>query len=240
MLYRTPDPSYNEQQLRYKRQWQARHAAQRDTPYIAYDRAEEAQRKAQTLRDIADNDRELQMEAAAFKGIQAARVLPDAFEGLFTVFGVIDDAGTRTHPGCFKNVRIDIIDYFHRHDHGRYGAVAQVKAIWEITRDELPIYVRAAYPEATGGAVVVRQYLDTPNGRAARAWVTGGFLKEMSYSYFPGRRTTHTLPDGRAVTDIYDLELNEVSDALQGAVPGTMAITGTKHVSFLQGRYRRV
>ncbi len=256
--------AYAEQQLRLKAQWerQQRSAAtlrdlkadrqynaqldrlldglDRDTQrLLAFGRQSDAARKAQALRDLEDDERQYRLEQAQFKAIQQARAQPDAIEGLFTVHGVVSACGTRTHPGCFKGVNYRNVEYLHQHDR-QYGNVARIKALWEITRDELPAYVRAAYPEATGGAVIVRAYLDTENGRAARQWVTGGHLKHMSYEFTPHRTTTRTLADGRTVRDLYEVDLVEVSDIHEGAVPGTMAISGTKRMSILEGRYRRV
>jgi hypothetical protein len=235
MLYRTPDPPYNEQQLRYKRQWQARQATKRDNPYIAYDRAEEAQRKAQTQRDIAENEHELKMERAAFKGIQAARVAPDAYEGLACVYGVVDAHGDRFHPGCFKEARG--VEYWFDHNE-TYGRTADILALWEIGRKELPLVVQLDHPEATGGLVVVRRYRDDGNGPAAKAWIQDG-IKGISVSFRPERTTTRTT-NGRTVRDIHRADLWEISDARNGGVvPGVIPVTGFKQLSLLEGSYRR-
>jgi hypothetical protein len=245
--------AYAEQQMRYKRQWeQRRSAAPVVSARLLRDLAEmereenqaNAQRQARLQRDLADDDRQFRLEQARFKHIQAMRTADGSFEGLACVYGTIGAWSpkllgcSRFLPGCFAKARPADVPYWFDHDE-TYGPVADVLALWEITRKELPIAVQVAYPEALGGLVVVRRYKDTDNGKAARGWLTNG-TKGISVSFHSRKTTGHTI-DGRQVIDIHEADLVEVSDGRnRGAVPGVMPVCGTKQLSCLRGQYRRI
>ena len=157
-------------------------------------------------------------------------------EGLFCIYGVIDEEGDRFHPGVFKHEGETQIPFLHRHEWGA-GAVAEVKAIREITRDELPALIKVMYPEATGGAMVVRQYYGNNNGISAKQWAQKSKMG-MSFTFSVDREAV-SIENGREVRDIYRADLYEICDTPYPVVPGTMAWTGNNQFSFLKGRYSR-
>jgi len=159
-------------------------------------------------------------------------------EGLAAVYGVTTTTGHRFHQGAFAKASAHDIEYFFRHDQGKWGTVADVLALWEVTLDELPPMVRFDHPEATGGLMVVRKYCDHENGQAARQWLHSGQIKGLSMGFIR-RRTTTRHEHGQDVIDVYEGELYEISDCLEGACPGTMPVTGTHQFSLLQKGYRR-
>lgn len=201
----------------------------------------DAELKAQAERDWIEDERQIKIEQAQFK----ARIPTDdrSYEGIAAVYGVVVDAlGIRFQPGCFKRARISDVQYWWEHNEGpsgRVGTTAEVTALYEVTRKELPTLLQLSHPEATGGLVVVRRYKDRDNGQAALDWIRSGRVMGLSVAYKNCRTTTRT-EDGRRVTDIYDADLVEISDTRRGgACPGVMPVTGTKQYSILQGRYHR-
>ncbi len=209
------------EQLTRKVCWQV----QRDTAEEArMIRVEDARRKARALRDYKDSLDEM--------GVYAPDPERLEIEGLFCVYGLVDTAGERANPGMFAGVKVRDVEYWHNHDR-KCREVAEVRAIWEVTRDELPLIIQRKHPEATGGAVVVRRYdLGDATSRAAFELVKDGRCAQMSFGYHRVQ-TSKTWEHGREVTDLWEVTLTEISDVYAGACPGTMAITGAAGFSRL-------
>ena len=82
LSYKTPS------QAELKRRWEAQRGPQYN-PYVAHEMAREAEWKRLALKDVADEERQIRLEAAQFKGIQAARAADGAYEGLACVYGAV-------------------------------------------------------------------------------------------------------------------------------------------------------
>lgn len=106
--------------------------------------------------------------------------------------------------------------------------VAVVKALREVPRDELPEAVLKVAPNATGGAEVIREYLDTPRGNEVLAAIKAGAVTEMSYAYDAIKFDFVTKEDGRQIRNLYEEKLFETSDVLWGANEATLASKGLR------------
>lgn len=152
----------------------------------------------------------------------------DTVKGLATVFGVVDSYGDRSHSGLFANAVPGKVRFLWNHQMDSVP-VAVITGLYEIGRADLPTAVRVTLPEATGGVVVERRYLDTARGQEVKAAVVSGAVTEMSYGFDPVRSAMTRAADGTVVRELQLAELWEISDvALRGAVPGTMANMAAK------------
>lgn len=114
--------------------------------------------------------------------------------GIYAVIGNRDNVGDRIANGAFakthKESRKNIV---HLWDHGQ-GEItlptATIEDLYEIGKSDLPDEVLAHSPDATGAAVVVRTYLDTPYSNHLLAAIDSGAIKQMSFAY--------TIPKGKS------------------------------------------
>ncbi len=161
-------------------------------------------------------------ELKTFQSI-VTKAAGNTIEGLWTVYGVVDSYGDRAHAGLWRGATPSSVRFMWNHDLEAVP-VARITKLLEVGRADLPAAVRARYPEATGGAVVERTYLDTPRAQEVKAAVLAGAVTEMSYAYDPKQTGQGREPNGEQVRELYHVDLFEISDvALRGAVPGTMS-----------------
>lgn len=160
-------------------------------------------------------------------------------EGLCCLFNVVMTNGDRLQPGCFRDAKVKSTYWYYSHQE-EYGRTADVKALYEVTRSQLPLETQKAFPQATGGLVAVRLYRTDPktNGNEAFELLVNGTIKGLSVCYIPMKMHT-TVRDGKTIRDVYEADLSEISDALKPACPGTIAILGSREFSKLEGRYKR-
>ena len=136
------------------------------------------------------------------------------FEGVASVFGVIDDEGDRIISGAYTKTL--------RH------APAKIRCLWqhnmsmmpvgvylclaEVGRADLPQATQAAYPQATGGLWVAGYVLPTAAGDDLLACLQNGAVREMSINgYLIGdlKPDEADLPAVRRV--LREIDLVEVS-----------------------------
>ncbi len=205
---------------------------------LATPEAKRTDRQIETLWEAQRAEQEYGDRGLAF----SHRCEGDEIEGLFVIFNVVNGNAMRFHAGMFKHVgELRHVHFYQNHNNGNYGNLARIKAIWEIDRMDLPSSIQRIYPEAEGGAVVVRQYLDHENGQAARAWLKAQRVKGMSFCHSNVKSSTSIDPDGRTVRDVYEAVLHEVSDITdesEPAEPCTLAFTGNSAGSILEGNYQ--
>jgi HK97 family phage prohead protease len=149
--------------------------------------------------------------------------------GVFAVHGNVDDGMDRSHPGAFADTKVDGRDrvrFLWQHDSNQ-PPIAVVKSVRELARSELPPAVLAYAPEATGGAEVVREYLDTPRGNEVLAGLKAGAIQEMSYAYDVAAYSfTEEEDTGRTIRELQKLRLFDISDVSWGMNPATVASKG--------------
>jgi hypothetical protein len=111
--------------------------------------------------------------------------------GVFCVHGNRDDGRDRSHNGALADYgqggRIRVRHLWNHGggwlDRGQTPPIAAIKAIRELSREQLPEAVVKFAPDATGGVEVEREYLDTPRGNEILAGIKAGAIDEMSYAY---------------------------------------------------------
>lgn len=147
--------------------------------------------------------------------------------GVFAVHGNLDSGGDISQNGSFQkqleNGDRDRVVFLWNHD-SWIPPIASIKDIYEIDRAALPPQVKEYAPDATGGAVVVREYLQGVQlADHVFAGLEAGAIKEMSYAYDIvkgewGER------DGMRVHFLEELKLYDVSDVPWGMNPATSAV----------------
>ena len=163
------------------------------------------------------------------KGIEGRTVT-----GIFSVFGVLDTQVDVIHPGAFlKTIRERGGRALHLWQHDFWSPpTAVIRELREIGIDELPDAVRAEWPEATGGVLVKREYLDTPRGNEILAALKAGSPLQMSFGYDPVRYDFEETEDVGRIRHLREVRLWETSDVLWGANEATVANTAALAVPF--------
>lgn len=141
--------------------------------------------------------------------------------GFSSIFGNVDDGGDVIEPGAYRKTlaeRGGRLRWLWQHDAG-LPPTAKIVEIREAERDELPAEVLAQFPEASGGLLVKREYLDTPRGNEVLAGLRAGAIGEMSIGY---DAIQAEYPQGLAVAGrtvrrrLKEIRLWECSDVLWG------------------------
>lgn len=145
----------------------------------------------------------------------------NVIEGVFAVHGNIDHGGDRGHLGMFKNATPDRVRFLWNHIYSDVPT-AVVKDVKEIGRAQLPKQVLQMAPEATGGAIVVREYLKTTKAQEIKEAVLKGAVREMSYGYNVINHKNTSEGNG-TVRELLEVDLIEVSDVIWGMNGATVA-----------------
>lgn len=153
--------------------------------------------------------------------------------GFAAVFGNIDHGGDRLHRGAFRKTLQETsgrVKHLWQHDMSA-PPIAVVKDVREVGREELPETVQAKWPEATGGLLVARRYLDTPRGNEVLAGVASGAICEMSFAYDAVKFDFEEVPGNGTfgpmmVRNLREVRLFETSDVLWGMNGATVASKG--------------
>lgn len=107
--------------------------------------------------------------------------------GFAGIFGNIDSGNDRTWAGAFKKTiaeRSDRVRHLWQHDMMQ-PPIAAIRELRECGKEDLPADLRKKYPDATGGLLVVREYLSTPRGDEVLEGIRSGAISEMSFGYDP-------------------------------------------------------
>lgn len=123
----------------------------------------------------------MQTKMMEMKAIIEGRVVT----GLASVFGNVDSYGDVMHPGAFrKTIREGTkrVKHLWMHDYST-PPTAVIHELREVGPEELPGEVLERFPEAKGGLVVVREYLETPRAEEIFQGIRAGAINEMSFAY---------------------------------------------------------
>ncbi len=169
------------------------------------------------------------MEFKTLGGLQPVQIEDRTVKGFASVFGNVDDGGDITHPRAFAKTLAEgaaRLRFLWQHD-TEAPPTAAIKSAREVKRDDLPAEVKSKYPQATGGLLVEREYLDTPRGNEILAGYKAGISLEMSFGYETIKSDFSTLDNSR-VRNLRELKLYEMSDVLWGMNPATVGLAKAK------------
>lgn len=149
--------------------------------------------------------------------------------GIYSVFGNIDSYNDRMWPGAFtKTIQERGAKVYHlwQHDFSQ-PAIAIIRTLREVGREELPPAVLKAASDATGGLEVTREYLDTPRANEVLSGIQAGVAYEGSFAFDPIRYDFEEDPDKASmwgdIRNLREVRLYETSDVLWGANDATVA-----------------
>lgn len=155
--------------------------------------------------------------------------------GVCAVFGNVDHASDRLHPGAFsKTIAEGERRIKHLWNHGADGwdyfctpPIANILELREISRNELPQAVTDKAPDATGGLLVRREYLQTPRGDEVLTNLKAGVPLEMSFGFDPIKWDWETVDSGQPteyrLRNLREVRLWDTSDVNFGMNPATSA-----------------
>jgi len=155
------------------------------------------------------------------KGIDGRTV-----DGIFSVFDVLDEYDDIAHKGSFtKTISERGDEVLHLWQHDFYSPpTAKIDKLMEIERAELPELIRAKYPEASGGAMVRRTYIESARADEVFAAIKAGSPLQMSYGYDAIRYEFEEDEEtGKVIRHLREQRLWETSDVLWGANQATQA-----------------
>ena len=171
------------------------------------------------------------MEFKTLTGLQPVQIEERTVKGFASVFGNVDDGGDITHMGAFTktlNENASRLRFLWQHDTDA-PPTAMIKSAREAKRDELPAEIKSKFPNAAGGLLVEREYLDTPRGNEILAGYKAGICFEMSFGYETLKSDFSTVDTDKGntrVRNLRELKLYEMSDVLWGMNPATVGATG--------------
>lgn len=151
--------------------------------------------------------------------------------GVSAVMGVIDAYGDRLWKGAFTKTiseRSDRFRHLWQHDF-ELPPIATIKEIREIGRTDLPKDMKEKYPEAKGGLLVKREYLETERAGEVLAGLKSDppAINEMSFGYDAVKFDFEELEEGEfsgmLIRNLKEVRLWDTSDVLWGANEATVA-----------------
>lgn len=164
---------------------------------------------------------------------QTQQVEDRTVTGIASVFGNVDSGGDVVCSGSFAKTLAEMGDRV-RHLWGHdYMAMptAVIRDLKEIARVDLPKEILTRAPDALGGLLVKREYLNSERGSESLAAITAGAVKEMSYGY-NATKFDFEEKDGELVRNIREQRLYETSDVLWGMNEATVADSGKGALPF--------
>ena len=151
--------------------------------------------------------------------------------GFASVFGVRDSYGDIVHPGAFrKTIREGRSRFRHLWQHDSFAPpIATIHDIREVDAAELPASLTKNYPEATGGLLVVREYLPTPRADEVLAGLSSEppAINELSFGYdavkvdYTEAPSDVALMKGDMIRHLREVRLYDTSDVNWGANAAT-------------------
>lgn len=148
--------------------------------------------------------------------------------GIVSVFGIVDSGNDIVHSGAFRKTMREHAKR-QRHlwqHHGSLPAIAVPLEAKEIGRSDLPEETRTDFPDATGGLLYTREYLETQRGNEILTGLKAGVNYEMSFGYEVIKSDFDEHPDmeGVQVRNLREVRVWDWSDVNWGMNPATVAV----------------
>lgn len=156
-------------------------------------------------------------------------------KGLTAIIGNIDSGQDRIFPRAFSKT---LKENGHRVKHlwmheWLDPPTAAIKELKEVRRQDLPEQLQDKYPEAKGGLLVVRKYLETNRGEEILQGLKEGAINEMSFGYDPIKFDFEELKDeGIMVRNLREVRLWDTSDVTWGMNALTEAVVKSPFLTF--------
>lgn len=150
-------------------------------------------------------------------------------KGICAVFGNVDSWGDRILNGAFAKTIAegrDRVKHLWNHSFSEVP-IAKIVELKEIGREELPLEVLEYAPEATGGLLVAREYLNSEKANAVLEAMDAGVITEMSFGY-DVLKSAESEEEDRKIRNLVELKLFDTSDVIWGMNAATVA-AGAKH-----------
>ncbi len=154
-------------------------------------------------------------------------------KGICAVFGNIDSWGDRIMPGAFAKTISegrDRVKHLWNHSFSEVP-IAKIVELKEISRDELPPEVLEYSPEATGGLMVAREYLNSEKANAVLEALDAGVITEMSFGY-DVMNSAESEENEQKVRNLVELKLFDTSDVIWGMNSSTIAAGAKSDLPF--------
>jgi HK97 family phage prohead protease len=145
--------------------------------------------------------------------------------GISAVMGIEDDGGDVIEYGAFRKTikeRLPRIRHLWQHDFSQ-PPTAVILELQELPASRLPEALREQYPNATGGLLVRRRYLETPRAEEILQGILHGAITEMSFGYDTIKSEMDKL-NGKIVRVLKEIRLWDISDVNWGMNPATVAL----------------
>ena len=159
--------------------------------------------------------------------------------GFASVFGVIDSYADIVQPGAFaKTLQEGRSRFRHLWQHDSFAPpIATIKDIREVGREELPTKVTEKYPEATGGLLVVREYLSTPRADEVLAGLKADppAITELSFGFDAVKfdYTADAQLPRESIRNLREVRLFDTSDVNWGVNSATANIKSDPRLALL-------
>lgn len=147
-------------------------------------------------------------------------------KGIAAVFGNVDSWGDRIIYGAFAKTIAegrDRVKHLWNHSFSEVP-IAKIVELKEIGRDELPPEVLEYAPEATGGLMVAREYLNSEKANAVLEALDAGAITEMSFAYDVMQSSETEDSTHGKIRELKELKLMDTSDVIWGMNPATVAL----------------
>lgn len=145
--------------------------------------------------------------------------------GISAVIGVVDAGLDLIHKGAFKKTiaeRTNRVRHLWQHDMS-LPPTAAITELREVGKGDLPKELKAEFPEASGGLLVTRRYLDTLRADEILAGLKSGAINEMSFGYDAVKFDYEEDDDGLLIRNLKELRLWDTSDVNWGMNEATVA-----------------
>lgn len=145
-------------------------------------------------------------------------------KGICAVFGNVDAWGDRIINGAFAKTISegrDRVKHLWNHSFSEVP-IAKITELKEVGREDLPAEILEFAPDATGGLLVAREYLNSEKANSVLEALDAGVITEMSFAY-DVIQAGEIIENEVRIRELKELKLMDTSDVIWGMNPATLA-----------------